>query len=249
MSAVAPPLAARPAVPAWALWRQWVLANVAGEIVGFGSAALLGAGAGSVIERVTGGAQVAAMVAAVVAAGALEGACVGMAQWLALRRSLPTIRRGAWLSATVAGAVVAWGAGMAVGTSMGDAVGSSAPSAALLVLGGAAIGAMAGGILAVPQWLVLRRAVQRAGWWVPAHALAWAAGMLVAFAGMAFIDERTPVALVAAIAAGTGLAMGALVAAFTGIALVRLVVASTGACWSTRTSSTRHGTSQRPLNT
>jgi hypothetical protein len=60
---------------------------------------------------------------------------------------------------------------------------------------------------------------------VPSHALAWALGMLVAFAGTAVIDERTPPGMVAAVGAAIGLAMGALVAAVTGLALVRLLVA------------------------
>ena len=217
---------------AWALWRRWIVANMVGEITGFGGAVVVGAGVVTVLGRLSGAAQLGATALAVVAAGVVEGSCLGFAQWVALRPSLPAIRRRAWLLATVAGAVIAWGAGMAIGTRLGDAAGdavgdpaSGAPALALMVLSGAGVGALAGMILAVPQWLVLRRAVSHARWWVPAHALAWTMGMLAAFAGMALIDERTPVPLTAAIGSASGLAMGALVAAITGMVLVRLVAA------------------------
>jgi hypothetical protein len=37
----------------------------------------------------------------------------------------------------------------------------------------AGMGLILGTILGVPQWLALRRHVPKAGWWVPANALAW----------------------------------------------------------------------------
>jgi hypothetical protein len=200
-----------------------VLANVAGEAVGFGGAALLGAGAAALTEGLTGVSYAGAALLAILAVGAVEGSCVGLAQWFVLRGPLPAVRLRAWLLATVCGAVAAWGVGMAVGTRMGDGAAGAGPPVGVMLLGGAAIGAAAGVILAVPQWLVLRRAVRRAGWWVPAHALAWSAGMLVAFAGTALVEEGTPVPMVATVGAATGLAMGALVAAGTGVALVVLV--------------------------
>lgn len=197
---------------------------MAGEVVGFSGAAVVGVCAARLIEPLAGTAQLAGMVLAVLLVGSVEGSCVGLAQWLVLREPLPAIRRRMWLLATVSGAVVAWGVGMALGTSMGDAAAGAGPPSGWLLFGGAAaIGAIAGVMLGAPQWLVLRRAVQRAGWWVAVHAIAWATGMLVAFLGMALIDENTPVSLVAAVGAATGLAMGALVASMTGLALVWLV--------------------------
>ncbi len=209
-----------------AVWQRWVLANMAGEVVGFGLAAGLGMLSASWLERLAGPTQVMVAIATVVAVGTVEGAAVGLAQWLALRRSVPTISRRAWLTATVAGAIVAWAVGMAVGTSVGDSAGMVEPSGAVMLLIGAGIGVAAGVVLSVPQWLVLRQALAHAGWWVPAHAVAWAVGMLVAFGGMSTIDETTPAAVVLGIGAATGLAMGALVASVTGLALVWLLRAN-----------------------
>jgi len=208
----------------WQVWRTWVLANMVGELVGFGAAAVLGAGAGVIIAGQIGAAQIGAMLLAVLLVGGVEGACIGLAQWSVLRRAVPTIGRGAWLTATIGGSVVAWSAGMAIGTGWGDSVGTEAePQLVSMLFGGAAIGGLAGLILSVPQWVVLRRAVRRAGWWMVVHVVAWSVGMLVALAGTALIDGQTPIPAVAAIGATTGIAMGALVACLTGVALVRLL--------------------------
>lgn len=202
------------------LWGRWVVANVVGEIVGFGLAALVGAALLAPIGTATGPAATGLMLLGVAAIGGLEGSAVGMAQWYVLRAALPGLRRRAWLAATICGAVVAWAAGMAIGPMLGD---DAAASPLMSLIGAAAIGIVAGVLLSAAQWLVLRQFVSRAGWWVLAHALAWAVGMIVAFVGMSAIGTDTPMRDVAAVGAITGLAMGALVAALTGVALVRLL--------------------------
>jgi hypothetical protein len=210
----------------WRLWRHWVLANVVGEIVGFGLAMVIGVGVAQVVEQLVGVAQVAAMIGAVIAVGSVEGAAVGLAQWLVLRTRLPSITRRAWLWATVAGAIVAWGVGMAVGSMAGDqleTVASGSPVVPAVV-----IGLAAGTILSLFQWLVLRRVVTGAGWWVPAHAVAWTLGMAVAFAGISSVPDDAPVLLFAVVGAATGLAMGAIVAALTGVALVFVLRSANG---------------------
>jgi hypothetical protein len=51
----------------------------------------------------------------------------------------------------------------------------------------AALGFVAGAILAVAQWGVLRQFVPQAGWWILANACAWALGMALIFVGMSFV--------------------------------------------------------------
>jgi len=216
-----PPGGIRPATPtAVSLWRGWVLANIAGDMVGFGLAAAVAMGIAQLFQRAQGWQQALVFMFSIMVVGLVEGSAVGLAEWLALRRALPCMARGDWVIATVAGAICAWAAGMLIGTRLGEGIalpGTPLTSAVVVV----SIGAIAGVVLSAFQWLVLRWAVEGAGWWVPAHAGAWALGMMVAFAGTSAIQDDTPVARVAFVGAATGLAMGALVAAITGLVLVR----------------------------
>ncbi len=78
-------------------------------------------------------------------------------------------------------------------------------SAALDVVGGtllsAVLGAVLGASLGIAQWLVLRRQVSRAGWWVLANTVAFAVGGTVA--GAASGPLLVPLAL-AGYGANTG---------------------------------------------
>lgn len=215
----------RSASPWRDIWLRWLVANIAGELVGFGLAAAAGALVASAMQRTEGGAAIVLGVSGVLLLGTLEGTVLGFAQWRALRHWLPGLGARAWLLATVGGAIVAWGAGMAGGTWMGSgAVFAEAPEdPATIALGAAGVGIVAGCLLSSTQWLVLRRVLAHAGYWVPAHALAWAVGMIVSFVGMGLIQGSMPLALIALIGAATGLAMGASVAALTGLALVWLL--------------------------
>jgi hypothetical protein len=124
-----------------------------------------------------------------------------------------------------AGGTLAWAAGMAVGTTAGDRLSGVDPAALpawVTLAAGAAIGVLAGALLSVVQWLALRRYARGAGWWVPAHALGWAGGRVIAFWGMDVAAATGSLAVQIAGVAVIGLAMGA-AAAVTGLALVRLV--------------------------
>jgi hypothetical protein len=67
------------------------------------------------------------------------------------------------------------------------------------------------------QWLVLRRVIRQALWWIPVNAGAWAAGILWTLAPSPFIDEDTafPVHLGSYFLAG--MLMAATVAALKGV--------------------------------
>jgi hypothetical protein len=211
----------------WGAWRQWVAANMAGEVVGFGLAAAIGSVLGAWMATATGAAQVGIAAVLVAAVGVVEGSVVGGAQWLVLRRHLARLSARAWVTATVGGATLAWGVGMLVGSLAagmmeGSGTAPDIPPAAWLA-GPLVIGAVAGSLLASVQWWVLHRLGYQAGWWVPAHALGWAGGMVVAFGGMAAMpDGAAPAAWIVA-GGGIGLAMGFIAAAVSGLALVALV--------------------------
>jgi hypothetical protein len=148
---------------------------------------------------------------AILLAGALAGATFGAVQRLVLRRVLPHLNGWVWVS--TAGFGTAFAAVWALGGGRHGAVAHHAlPHAVDLAgpLGGAIIGAALG----ASQWLILRRHLRRAGWWVPFNGVGFVAGWLVAAA--------TPVDGVPAHFVGGGTA-GLVLAAITGAALVWLL--------------------------
>jgi hypothetical protein len=190
--------------PGWGFWLLWVLASTAGWAVGLavGNAVL------NAVGDAVGDAVVEAVVEAVV------GAVVGVAQWLILRRQVR--RADWWILASTAGWAVGWAvggavAGAVVGAVVG-AVGSAVRFAVLLAVGDAVGGAVAGAVAGVAQWLLLRRQVRRAGWWILASAAGWAVGEAVGLA----VDWDMSRAVSSAV-------IGAMIGIITGAVLVWLL--------------------------
>ena len=128
-------------------WLLWVLASG----VGFGVGGPLGVAMGSPGDIIVNGYMG-------LAAG---GILAGVLQWLVLRRRVA--RTGWWvlsvIAAVAAVGVLVFGVGL-VNVDVG------------WVLGVGLFGTVAG----VLQWLVLRRHVARAGWWVLASTVGWIVG-------------------------------------------------------------------------
>jgi hypothetical protein len=137
--------------------------------------------------------------------GAIGGGFVALCQHLILRRRLTAINGWVWVT------LVAWTVGWASGWIAVDTFSAlSAPYARGMPLTAVGmpltvvIGAMAGALVGLAQWVILRRHVKRAGWWIAATAGSW---------GLAFVS----------IAAGVGLMYrGVIVGGVTGAALVWL---------------------------
>ena len=132
----------------WGLSLLWVLVCAAGWAVG----ARLVAAAGPSADLIAAG-------YARVAAGAI---LAGALQWLVLRRHLD----GAawWIPASAlavaAAGVVVFAGGAVVGADAGWVAGAG----------------LSGTLLGTVQWLVLRRQLDGAAWWVPASTVGWVVG-------------------------------------------------------------------------
>jgi hypothetical protein len=137
--------------------------------------------------------------------GAVIGTCIGITQWLVFRRR--SNRVGWWVLASIVG--------FAIGKAIGDQItqGVSGPIGAALA--GAAIGAALG----VAQWLVLRRKVAQAGWWVVGTTIAWTLGWSI----ISTVDETVggPNATVYLVG-GAGAALAGVITAATLIWFFRL---------------------------
>jgi hypothetical protein len=225
----------RPTRADWPLWGRWVLATAAGELLGLGTTALLGAGLVLTLGLGEGLGPTLTVAAAMILGGmAVEGATVGVAQWLVLRGPLPRLGWRPWVLATAIGAGAAWALGMIPSTAMslladgaagtGGASGPAAEPSGLLFYGLVALmGLVLGPVLGLPQWLVLRRYVALAGWWMPAQSAARALGMIVIFLGTNAIGpEGLTLGVVALLLAALAVA-GAVVGAVHGLALLWLL--------------------------
>jgi len=100
-----------------------------------------------------------------IASGGIAGALAGLYQWALLRKRLNGV--GSWIPVTVA----CWAGGTAIAYGLTKAQDSETLTEWLIFLLAATAG---GAILGAGQWLLLRRSLKRAQWWIPASALAWA---------------------------------------------------------------------------
>jgi hypothetical protein len=212
-------------------WLRWVLANAVGEAVGLSAVLLVGFGVlGPRLAGLTGAWPAVLGLVAGVLLGIFEGIVVGAAQGTVLRRRLPRLAPRTWILATVIGAMVAWGLGMLPSTLMSaDAGGGQAAAEmpeALIYVMAAGMGLVAGVVLALPQWLVLRSHARRAGWWLPANALAWLCGMPLVFLGMGAIPTGASVLQALPIVVAATAAAGAVVGAIHGLVLVKVLLAN-----------------------
>lgn len=211
------------------IWVRWVVANAGAELIGLGTSALLWIAMLTWMDATLGILLSALLV--VIGSTILEGAAVGYGQWLVLRRLIPELRWQSWLVATAIGAFIAWTLGMIPSTLMNLAESSSATASAggvdmgigVMLLLAVGMGLVLGPILAWPQWLVLRRYLDRAIWWIPANALAWAAGMAIIFAASSSVSEGSLTWVIVATVLVSLMIAGAAVGAIHGLALLWMV--------------------------
>jgi hypothetical protein len=158
-----PPTNADDAAVPGSLRKPWLVAN----LLGFAIGGAIAGGLLRALEQPYYGSAVSALEAARIQAASLGlaelafGGVLGVAQWLVLRQALSV---GWWLPATC----LSWGLGGAIGgflaggsvSTIGPDQGPVPPLLALLV-GYPLVIILVGG----PQWLVLRRACGRSGWW------------------------------------------------------------------------------------
>lgn len=200
----------------------WVAANMAGEIAGLGTAALVGAAATALVSQAAGGLIDTLMNAMMVVAGAVEGAAVGFAQWFVLRRFITTLKRSSWIWATIVGSVIAWLVMMPLGQFGANYIRPGAPESTF-ILSGPIFGLFLGAILGVAQWTVLRRFVPHSATWIAANALAWSVGMFIVFGGASLPQAGTLPAVTVITVLLTGIAAGPAVGIIHGQVMIRLL--------------------------
>jgi hypothetical protein len=184
--------------------RRWIVTVSIAEALGFAVASSVA------LTAVVGGLDGVAGFALPIAGGAVEGALLGAGQWLAMGQRRP--HAAAWIGATAAGATIAWTLGMLPSTLGLD-------FASPLTFAAVGVGALV--LLAsipVAQWSTLgarvggRRSALR---WIPVNMAAWGAAVLWTIAPSPFVDEHSPVALIAALYVVAGILMALTIATLT----------------------------------
>jgi hypothetical protein len=195
----------------WWSWFGWV---TVGACAGFALAAVVAVAAGHAPAPV--------LTLSLLLAGAVEGAALGWAQAHVLRRVLPRLPLGRWVSVTSATTVLAWFVGLVPATFGERTVPPVTAWPPLAVLGGVVLLTAVG----AAQWTVLRRHLPLAGGWIWGTAVAWigALGACTAVTMPLWAPgQSTPVA--AAVGVLGGVLMAATMAAVTGAVLLHLLPA------------------------
>ena len=200
-------------------YRKWLVSVSLGETLGFAIPALT---AGLAFAL---GAPQLGITAAAVVAGAGEGAVLGWSQGRVLRGFLPAIDAGLWVWATAAGALVAWALGWTT-PSVADLFPDLGPEVLIPLSVVTGSGLLLS--LSVAQWLVLRRATDRAGWWIPWNVVSWLLAVPVVFVAMALVPEDAGAAVFAGVGVLSGLAMALIAAAATGWVMAKIIFAHPG---------------------
>lgn len=196
----------------------WIRACAAGECVGIAAGATA-----SILASQAGGPSGAALLLA--GAGVIEGATLGTLQWLVLRRRLPGVTAKAWVALLVVVGVAGWLGSLPAALNSSSDTGSGPPWW-LSTLGGAAIGAVAGGLLGLAQVLVLRhQAHGLRAWWL-ASIGGWAALFAVVMTVAGSTPAGWPLIFVTIAGAVGGLVGGALMGLITAPAFMGLVPAA-----------------------
>jgi len=162
------------------------------------------------------------------------GGSVGVMQWLVLRWQIP--RAGWWVLPSIVG----WTVGAAVGMYLGDTASQALVNdvvgdtegndlAGQATWFGVAFGATIGTAVGLMQWLVLRRQVSWAGWWILANIIAWSLALGIGVGSVALstlvIDDDLMALMVLLVGVPV---VAAVPGAITGIVLVRLLRQSVG---------------------
>lgn len=206
------------------LWLWWVVATAVGELVGFAVPAIIGPAAAWAMRGMVGTSAAITVVGVAVLAGSGEGAILGFAQGLILRRYIQNMAQWKWVLATAVAAALAWAIGMLPST-LQDVANIDITKVNLIIFISAAVLLGIVFLLSIgfAQWLVLRRHVGKAGWWILANAIAWPVGVTVPAIGLSLVPDGSPMVVWIIVGIVSGALMGIVVGAITGTWLVWLL--------------------------
>jgi len=202
------------------IWQEWVVATTIGQMAGFAFPAIIGVIAANMTTNIHTPNPELLMMVAMTIAGIGEGAILAYAQWIILKKYIKDLNTRDWILFTAMAAALGWGIGM-LPTTVGENISNLHP---LALLSGIFILAPIFLLsIGFAQWLVLRKHMQKAGWWILANALAWPVGIFASIIVLILVPDNSPAGVWVLSGIMAGLMMGSTVGAITGIALVKII--------------------------
>lgn len=201
------------------LYRRWVFAFTAGELLGFGGIPVAG---GALVFWLTvelGESFRAVVFYAVAVIGGLgEGMVLGWFQARVLREVISGFDARRWIRLTSFAAAFAWALGMLAPT-LDDLVGLSMLEQVIVWVPGSVLILFS---IGTAQALALRGLVRNVQQWIWANAVGWLLGLPWTFVLPALLPESAPVAAWVGVFVVAGVLMGATVGAVTGWSVLRM---------------------------
>ena len=201
------------------LYRRWIVACTAGELVGIGVATSAALAINALIGEPRSLGSRLLTLATFAAVGAVEGTALAGFQWRVLRTRLPRLRAAEWIGVTVVLAVAGWMVGMTPSLFMSHepTAAQEEPGLMLVLLMAVMAGAGAGLCFGAAQWFILRRHAERAERWIWIHVPAWALALTAIFLGASLPTAEWSAWSIALTGAAGGVLGGVLLGLVTGI--------------------------------
>jgi hypothetical protein len=209
------------------IYRAWWKSCILGTLSAVAVSALVSVVVSLYLVEFRSGIYSVAAAELVAIAAVLEGAIIGYFQWRVLCRVFPTMSSATWVGATMIaaafGCVLSWAPTSfaltaAAAIRLGD-VTLGLPAIVRITL---ETGALVGLVWGVAQYAVLRFHVHRAGVWILANTLAWAASFMSLYFAAFLPDRTTSPAVHIILAVIAGLVLGSFLGLLNGYVLVRL---------------------------
>ena len=201
------------------LYRRWVLAFTAGELLGFGGIPVAG---GALVFWLTlelhEVARAIMFYAVAVFGGLGEGMVLGWFQSRVLEQVITGFDARRWILCTSLAASFAWALGM-LGPTLDELVGLSTVEQMLIWVPGSVLILFS---IGTAQALALRGLVRDPQQWIWVNACGWLLGLPWTFVLPAMLPERAPLAAWVAVFIVAGVLMGATVGAVTGWSVLRM---------------------------
>jgi hypothetical protein len=211
-------------------WSTWVLANGAGVFIGtLAATALIPVVAFTIAAFGSPDAQpINIFFTTAVVASLFMGVSLGASQWLILRMSELSVNAPAWIAATTIGTFLVWTSALLPAARYAAAP-TATPSAApdptddphVFVIA-LTLGALFGTIVGTAQWVVIRRRLEGAKWWILSSALAGAVALPLMVLALSRAESQTSYWDFWFMGAFSATALGAMCGGVTGFTLIEM---------------------------